>query len=134
MRGNKGQRAPSNWTPGFTVLPGILSAATPLESPHPPLPCEDWGVSGETWHGRKRFESTGNQRQKDKKAKHTKTRNRLLGLIIIPDSPLAIPFLSATGIPQGGVHRAETALCQAAQAQDASSREGKAKERKDPGG
>lgn len=125
MRGNKGQRAPSNWTPGFTVLPGILSAATPLESPHPPLPCEDWGVSGETWHGRKRFESAGNQRQKDKKAKHTKTRNRLLGLIIIPDSPLAIPFLSATGIPQGGVHRAETALCQAAQAQDAPSREGR---------
>lgn len=43
MRGNKGQRAPSNWTPGFTVLPGILLAATRLDSPHPPLPCEDWG-------------------------------------------------------------------------------------------
>ena len=78
MRGNKGQRAPSNWTPGFTVLPGILLAATPLDSLHPLLPCENWGVSGETWHGLKRFESAGNQRQKDKKAKHTKTRNRLL--------------------------------------------------------
>ena len=74
MRGNKGRRAPSNWTPGFTVLAGILSVAIPLESPHPPLHCEDWGVSGETWNGLKSYESTENQRQKDKKAKHIKTR------------------------------------------------------------
>ena len=61
MRGNKGQRAPSNWTPGFIVLAGSLLAATPLESHHPPLPHEDWGVPGETWHGLKSFESAGNQ-------------------------------------------------------------------------
>ena len=48
MRGNKGQRAPSNWTPGFTVLAGILSAAIPLERPHPLLRREDWEVSRET--------------------------------------------------------------------------------------
>ena len=46
-------------------------------------------------------------------------------LIIIPGSSLAIPLLSATGTQQLGVHRAETTLSLAAQAQDAPSREGR---------
>ena len=125
MRGIQGQRAPPSWTPGFTVLTGILLAATRLESHHPPLPHEDGGVSGETWHGLKSFESAGNR----KKQNTSKPGGDWKGLIIIPDSPRAIPLLSVTGTQQVGVHRAEKPLSQAAETHDAPSREGKARER-----
>lgn len=132
MRGNKGQRAPSNWTPGFTVLPGNPIGKPPLREPPSSLPCEDWGVSERPGMAEKDLRAQETKDKKDKKAKHTKTRNRLLGFNNHSRLPTGHSFPLCDRIPQGGVHRAGgTALCQAAQAQDAPSRE-EASERKGP--